>query len=573
MGNLRVEYERGTWDFEPGTEITVGRNPDCSVVVSEPTVSRRHLVVQSDGQGWTVINTGSTGTYDSGRPVETLAVDTPTILHLGGPDGAEVRFYPSQTQSSAAPIESDGTITVSVDGTEATFRPGQLITVGRGAGCTFVIAEPTISRRHLSIEHNGREWVATDSSSSGTYAAGQRIESFPIANPITLTLGGVDGYRLGLWVPSSTPVSRGLPGGDRQGGSAGDLVSSSTHTEFRPLQEKVEAQQLTSPPLWLLLPFGAWVKSRRIRAGLPLFLLIIWIAPIVLSSLFSNGENQLINGQFINFSQGDFWAWSIYFGVLWAVLLWALIRPGSIPLLAMGIVVGFVCLAMGVFGTSNIVANLNQPEANKNQFTATLQVGVHEELTKALAVVLVIAIYEFLLHAPRLSIRGYMYLGALSGVTFGTVECRLYLNNYYIGTNNCLVNKAHDITSNVTCAFGNGLVPSTILFRAITDGFTHALWASISAFFIGLALLHRRWAVQFIVMGLGIAILFHAANDHFIGGPGNDNWYACTLIGVAALMTVGYAVSGNQIDKILGQIESTARSRSGPRSRARRVVT
>jgi RsiW-degrading membrane proteinase PrsW (M82 family) len=108
--------------------------------------------------------------------------------------------------------------------------------------------------------------------------------------------------------------------------------------------------------------------------------------------------------------------------------------------------------------------------------------------------------------------------------------------------------------------------PDQVLFRAITDGFTHALWASIAGFFIGLAVLHRRWAVQFILLGLAIPILFHAANDFFLGH--NSPWVTAGLVGVAALMTVGYAISGNQIDRIIGQIESaSARLPSASRSR------
>ncbi len=551
MGMLRIEYDRGTWEFEPGQEITIGRHSDCTIVVSDPTVSRRHLTVHFDGQTWMVTNTGSTGTYEHGRIVETLLLDSPTTLHLGSQDGTAIRFQPEQVQAPPPSTKSDQTITVSLDGTEATFAPGQLVTVGRDANSTFVIAEPSVSRQHLSIEHNGQEWVATDSSSSGTYAAGQRITALAITSPITLTLGAVDGYHLGLWVPAAAP-SGGLPGGGHLAGSIDELVSSSTHTEFRPLQQQVEARQLTSPPLWLLIPFGAWVKSKRIRAGLPLFLILVWVAPIGINAAFNNVG--IINNN-------NAWAWSIYFGLLWAVLLWGLIRPGTVAAPAMiGVVVAEALLLKG----TDVVQRLNNP-LDPTKFGDALQVGVHEEVAKALAVIVVVLIYEFFLHAPRWSIRGYMYLGALSGVTFGTIECNNYLQQYYNAAAACIQNPGRAGLSNpIGCL--SAVNPDTVLFRAITDGFTHALWASIAGFFIGLAVLHRRWAVQFILLGLAIPILFHAANDFFLSH--NSPWVVVGLVGVAALMTVGYAVSGNQIDRIIGQIESSSsRLPSAPRPR------
>jgi pSer/pThr/pTyr-binding forkhead associated (FHA) protein/RsiW-degrading membrane proteinase PrsW (M82 family) len=551
MGMLKIEYERGTWEFEPGQEITIGRHSDCTIVVSDPTVSRRHLIVHFDGQTWTLTNTGSTGTYEHGRMVETLVLDTSATLHLGSQDGTPIRFQPEQVQPAAQSVGPDQSITVTLDGTEATFVPGQLVTVGRDSNSTFVITEPSVSRQHLSIEHNGREWVATDTSSSGTYAAGERITALAITSPITLTLGAVDGYHLGLWVLTAAPAG-GLPGGGHLAGSTDELVSSSTHTEFRPLQQQVEARQLTSPPLWLLIPFGAWVKSKRIRAGLPLFLILVWVAPIVIDAAFNNVG--IIDNN-------NAWAWSIYFGLLWAVLLWGLIRPGMIPVPAMIVVVAAEALLLK--GT-DVVQRLNQP-LDASKFGDALQIGVHEEVAKALAVILVVVIYEFFLHAPRLSVRGYMYLGALSGVTFGTIECNTYLQQYYNLAAACIQNPSKAGVSNpIGCL--SVVNPDQVLFRAITDGFTHALWASIAGFFIGLAVLHRRWAVQFILLGLAIPILFHAANDFFLGH--NSPWVTAGLVGVAALMTVGYAISGNQIDRIIGQIESaSARLPSASRSR------
>ncbi len=547
MGNIKIEYNHGTWEFEPGQQITVGRHPDCTIVVSDPTVSRRHLIIQSDGQSWFVSNTGSTGTYEGGRLIESKTLDAPMMLNLGSPDGTSVRLESEPRQPAAAIAPgADQSITVSCEGTQATFVPGQLVTVGRDPDCTFVINEPSVSRQHLHIEHSGNAWVITDTSSSGTYAAGERISSYALSFPITLTLGAIDGYHLGLWIPATPSADGGLPPAG-QAVPADAFDSSSVHTEFRPLERQVETRQLTAPPLWLLLPFGAWLKSKRIRAGLPLFLLLVWIAPIAIFAAYSNVS--VINAN-------NAWAWSIYFGVLWAVLLWGLIRPGMVPIPALAIVV--VGEALLLKGT-NVVQNLNNP-LDTSKFGDALQVGLHEEVAKALAVGVVVIVYEVFLHAPRLSVRGYMYLGALSGVTFGTIECQNYLLQYYDTAAACLQDPSKAGFSNPAgCLLA--VEPNAVLFRAITDGFTHAVFASIAGFFIGLAVLHRRWAIQFIVIGLALPILFHGLNDYFLGH--NAPWATAAVVAVAALMTVGYAVSGHQIDRIIGQIE-----RNNPRQRA-----
>ena len=555
MAKLKIHYEGRAWEFQPDQTITIGRHPNCTIVISDPSVSRRHLTVQFDQQNWTVLNTGSTGSFENGKAFESLALDTSTTVYLGSPDGTPVRFEP---EPPPPPVfaQANRNITLSYNGAVTTFVPGQVATVGRDTDCTFVIDEPTVSRRHLTVTYNGNEWVVQDTSSSGTYTAADRITSMPIREPVTLCLGSADGVHLGLWVDVDSKSGRNT-------GTSDEAVFSSVHTEFLALEENVQVQRLTSPPWWLLLPFGAWWRSKRIRSGLPLFLLVVWIAPIAIYTLYSNAENQQI------ITQPDAYAWSIYFGVLWAVLMWALIRPGMIPVWALVIVVAFETI---VLAGTNIVQNLNQP-LDPRRFTDALQVGLHEEVTKALAVIAVIIVYEFVLHAPRLSVRGYMYLGALSGVTFGVIESHTYLWNYYQTTANCLAN-ANSSKDAVLCFIGTsqtdqGVLPSQILFRAITDGFTHALWASIAAFFIGLAVLHRRWAVQFVLVGLGIAIIFHALNDFLL--EHQLNWLAVVLVGLAALMTVGYAVSGNQIDRIIGQIESSGSNSEHDRNRPQQI--
>jgi pSer/pThr/pTyr-binding forkhead associated (FHA) protein len=63
--------------------VTVGREPGCDVLLTSPTVSRRHALVAPTGDGWIVRDLGSgNGTFLDARRVDEARL----------PDGVAVRF-------------------------------------------------------------------------------------------------------------------------------------------------------------------------------------------------------------------------------------------------------------------------------------------------------------------------------------------------------------------------------------------------------------------------------------------------------------------------------------------------
>jgi putative serine protease PepD len=60
--------------------------PDNDVVVADPACSRLHGYVEPTADGWTYRNVSEHGTFHRGEPIETVALDMPTVLKLGHPE-------------------------------------------------------------------------------------------------------------------------------------------------------------------------------------------------------------------------------------------------------------------------------------------------------------------------------------------------------------------------------------------------------------------------------------------------------------------------------------------------------
>ncbi|NHA00425.1 FHA domain-containing protein [Nocardioides sp. W3-2-3] len=84
---------------------------------------------------------------------------------------------------------------------------GPRVVVGRESDCDVPVSDGRASRHHLTLLREGSAWVAVDSSSNGTYVAGQRITRTPLpAGPLNLHLGGPDGETVVVTVLASQPA-------------------------------------------------------------------------------------------------------------------------------------------------------------------------------------------------------------------------------------------------------------------------------------------------------------------------------------------------------------------------------
>ena len=74
-------------------EVTLGRNDDCTVILADPNVSRQHAVVRPDGEGYVVVDRGSTnGTKVNGARITEHHLVPGDVVQLGN---TVVRFEAS----------------------------------------------------------------------------------------------------------------------------------------------------------------------------------------------------------------------------------------------------------------------------------------------------------------------------------------------------------------------------------------------------------------------------------------------------------------------------------------------
>ncbi len=270
MSTLTIRWSGREITVPEGAAVNVGRDHDNDVQVDNVNVSRHHLRIVSTPTGWMVQDLESgQGTWVDGTRVTTMALVGPTTLVLGQEPGGErlelqlaqgsgvktseptavvdppapAPGQPAPTPSGAAgtviiggeqnrpggalrsgetagpTIVTGDALTVEVGGTVTTVRPGERATIGREAGCTIVSGNPTVSRTHAELTHDGKGWTIRDlGSSGGTYVDGRKITSHRLVGSTPAMLGSPDAGERVVLVTTGTRTPR------RQGAARGPLI-------------------------------------------------------------------------------------------------------------------------------------------------------------------------------------------------------------------------------------------------------------------------------------------------------------------------------------------------------------
>ena len=311
-----------------------------------------------------------------------------------------------------------------------------------------------------------------------------------------------------------------------------------------------------------LLPLGDWIRHHSLRSWpVLLFLLLICVPSIALVIL---GDNP-------SASTFDHVAWifAAYFAVAWLLLLGVIIRPEHVtrPML---VLVTVIALLTQVPLAVTLEVNLHASTAGLGP--SIYSVGLPEELAKAIPVLAIALIYR-LAGRHELTPRDYLFLGAVSGLAFGASEVVHYftvngLAEFYLTVQSAipsiqqLIRTGHSAPASVFAALIEPVRYFVLNFvwRFLTDPITHACWAGLTGYFIGLAVTgrHRWYTVAWI--GLAAAAILHGLND-WGQVNGRPLWIVVTAI--SGILFLGYAKVGSRTDPEVPEVVPPAVGRHG----------
>jgi RsiW-degrading membrane proteinase PrsW (M82 family) len=428
---------------------------------------------------------------------------------------------------------------VTFGGQSHTFEPGQTVRIGRSTDNDIVVTDPTVSRQHARLTWGPSGWLFENLGLARTFRYGQNVTQVLVSQPTELSLAsphgpvvriqppGVPGEQAD-WPddPRATQVAgppEASPGdGFGHPGHHGGAASKADHAGAAVAGELGELAMAFE----ILVPVKSWVKDAGWRQGLRLLVIVYALLPLVFLAIFSSSGSLSTPGL----------AYSLYIAPLWAIAFWLLLRPGKLAAVEIGIGIGII--AWVTIWLNLITVNINDHLVNgvrDGNFLASLAVGYNEEITKALPVLLA-ALIILKYRSTKLGVRMWMLLGTIAGLTFGVLEERSYTE----------VAIAQVASAHAVSQADAGVLD--FAFRVFVDGFQHAIWAGVSAFFIGMAVNYPRRRWQLVLFGVSIAAILHALNDWSLT-TFNSYWPWIVIQAISLLLFIGYTMSATSIER------------------------
>lgn len=448
-----------------------------------------------------------------------------------------------------------------------TFEPGQTVQIGRSPDNTVIVSDPIVSREHARITWRSDGWVLDDLGKGRTFVGGLPIASVAVRQPLDVHLATPRGPELriepaggdladtgpraaatGLGQPDATQredaTQRVEPEAGPEPASSGttrhpsalrreELWRSDISADHpSPAHQDLPAQhaRLDSPggdfatAMHILVPVRSWLKDPGWKQGSRLLVIAYGLLPSLFVVLFSTSTDLSAPG----------WAYSLAIAPLWAVAFWLLIRPGPITRLTGWLAVAIVAGVMALLPTVTLPWEdaLDHTATSHNLLPWIYGVGFAEEVTKALPILLGALLLRWV-WKTTLDVRVWMFLGTIAGLAFGVRESVFYTASYLMQGNH----KA-------------GLaVPLILTFaqRVFVDGFQHAVWAGIAAFFIGMGVNYRRRRIPLILFGITLPAVLHGLNDWTTQLA--SHWLWIVMEAVSLLLFIGYTMSAASIER------------------------
>ena len=275
--------------------------------------------------------------------------------------------------------------------------------------------------------------------------------------------------------------------------------------------------------LRILFPIQSWLHDPGWRQGLRLLVIAYALLPLIFLALLSSSSDLSAPG----------WAYSLYVAPLWSMGFWMLIRPGRVGKRETWVAVGIVVWTLVWINVVTIHVNAALHISGSIKFGPALVIGVNEEATKALPVLLA-GLFLLWYRKVKLDVRMWMFLGTVAGLTFGIAEQAFYTSTNIVG-----IHKAQSNNEAVTGALA-------FAERIFVDGFQHAVWAGIAGFFIGMALNYGRRRVQLVILGVAVPAVLHALNDFLAS---SSVWLVILIQAASLLLFLGYTLSAASIEQ------------------------
>jgi RsiW-degrading membrane proteinase PrsW (M82 family) len=454
-----------------------------------------------------------------------------------------------------------------------TFEPGQTVRIGRSPDNSVIVSDPIVSRDHARVTWRSDGWVLDDLGKGRTFVGGLPIASVAVQETLDVHLASPRGPELRIELTDES-LPRDDAAGDDQAdtrpraaadpaeygaaaaASAAGVIAapdaegtgttrhpSAVHREelwrgdisgdhSSPVYQHLPAHhaRLDSPggdfatAVHILVPVRSWLKDTGWKQGSRLLVIAYGLLPSLFVVLFSATNDLSAPG----------WAYSLAIAPLWAVAFWLLIRPGHITKLIGWLAVAIVAGVMVLLPTVTLPWEnaLDQTASSHNLLPWIYGVGFAEEVTKALPI-LVAALLLRWVWKITLDVRVWMFLGTIVGLAFGVRESVFYTASYLMQGNH----KA-------------GLaVPLILTFaqRVFVDGFQHAVWAGIAAFFIGMGVNYRRRRIPLIIFGITLPALLHGLNDWSTQLA--SHWLWIVMEAISLLLFIGYTMSAASIER------------------------
>jgi len=274
-----------------------------------------------------------------------------------------------------------------------------------------------------------------------------------------------------------------------------------------------------------LVPVRAWMQDKQLRSWMVGLLVVLVAVPAI--------------GAAITNLEAGAWVFAGFFAVAWLLLLFVIVRPQNITVgpLAVVVVLGLIV------ETPLAIALETMSGGNTNNILAgVFEVGVPEELSKMVPVLVIATIVLFF--KPKaawlaLKPQDYLFLGAVSGAVFGASEAV----HYVVTQLPAIIQQDGGISiagvQQVVLQFG--------AWRFLTDPISHACWAGIAGYFIGLAIqeyrkgMTKQAAIALGCTGMVITSVLHGFND-WVASPAGFFFVLVNVVSV--LLFLGYARVG-----------------------------